>query len=376
MEDDIEFCIISNENSQKINSFLIEKLRNFVKLNPESVLGLDLYKISLPCLLKDLQKILEIIQIYSSHLIFESLICAKPFYLSKLSANILNYDFFSLNTKNTNFIEDFKKILKLSIKNICFEEKKSIIFIEIAETVSEMNHSLWDYLSILIEGMNFNILFDKKEINEILEMLNEYKEIESMKLDHIIYKISKLLANSIKFIISYQKSNNGLKEKLNFYPDFIKKKFIRFSFSENKINDKEIKKIEDILKLQVSKKTIEKIEYCKRVEMLLSPHFEDFSNYNLLKTIDFYAVWCEIISSEINKTICEKYEHLKTSTLYGRMMDYMKKNIEKFQNQRNNIENSIENTKKEMEKQEKEFQDNLVNSDNFSNLLIGKILKN
>lgn len=343
-----------------MNQFLLDNLKKFIKSNPEAILGLEFFKFSLVGVLNDALKLLEILQIYHFNFIIESNFNTKrTYFLAKYSCEILHCNFFSEKLENDDFIPKIKEILKKIIQSMFEEEKKSILLIEISSKKNnKTNYNLdyfGDFVSIITAGVNFNTLYTKNEMKEILVKLNEYKELDCMKLDHKLYKVSKMLTNSIKIIISIEKNNNIIGERISIIPNYFYKSFVKVSMSELLLTVKDIKDVEDLITLKLSPESIKNIEFAKNLEMVLSPNFEDFYHYNLLKKMDFYAINVEILSTNIKNHILEKNEHIKSSTLYGRMIDFIKKNIANYKNQLEKLEKNILTLDSEIEKNQNEL---------------------
>ena len=369
-DEEAELILVTEENHLNIQNFLRKKLIHFIKEYPESLMALDLFKTSLNTLFWETQKFLEIIQIYNSNVIIEcSVNSQKAYYFTKFCSEILHQDFYALNASNNDFSFSLRKILKLIIKNYSQKETKSIIYINFD---SKENVELWNYLSIIMEGINICMIFEKDEIIEIMGLLKNESELDSLKYDHKIYKISKKLMHSIKFILCQEKKDNNLKNKHWQFPDLIPKNFIKFPLKETQICPNELKEIEkEIITTALTEAEITKIEYSKNIELALSPHFEDFYEFNLLKSRDQYMKCSEVLTKNIRKMIEAKYHNLKNSYQIGKNSDFLIRTKQNFKENIVLLEKNIKNLINESEKQEEEIKENMVKVEKLNNELNG-----
>ena len=271
-------------------------------------------------------------------------------------------------------MQNFKLVIKTIMKNLCVKETKHIIFIDLKSSeFLNPNNYLWNLLSIIIKGVNICMIFEKKEMIEIMNLLKKDVELDAMKFDHKIYKISKKLMNSIKFVLSIDKNDNDINKKIQIRPEIVLKSFLKFPLKEIQINLNELENIEKIIiDTSMTAEKIRKIEYSINLELMLSPHFEDFYHFNLLKSKDNYMILTEILSKNIMKSIEEKHEHLKSTTLFGKMDDYLKKNKNMFKEQINSIEKNNETSSREIEKWQKEISENKLKIEDLNKEIAGK----
>ena len=97
--------------------------------------------------------------------------------------------------------------------------------------------------------------------------------------------------NSIKFFLSIDKNDNDINKKIQIRPEIVLKSFLKFPLKEIQINLNELENIEKIIiDTSMTAEKIRKIEYSINLELMLSPHFEDFYHFNLLKSKDNYMI--------------------------------------------------------------------------------------
>ena len=365
--------LVSEENKEEIQNFLLKKLKHFIKENPESLLEMDLFKSSLANLLWETQKFLELLQIYNFQIIIDCpMTFGKSYYFVKFCAQVLQEDFYHIDSLKNDFCLEFRKIIISIIKAQNQKEIKSIILIKID---SAENHLLLNCLSTVIDGINISVLLDKEEMAEIMEFLKNDSDLESLKYDHKIFKISKKLMTSIKFILYMENHNDhNLKRERPPSSDFILKNFIKFPFKDASMTSKEIEEFEkEIIKSSFSEIQINKIEYAKSIELSLSPHFEDVYDFNLLNSRDHYIRFSEAITYHMKKLIEQKYQYLKTGTQFGKINDYLIKTKQNFKESIMTVERNIENLEIEAQKQIQELEENKESVKNLSLELEGKI---
>ena len=120
------------------------------------------------------QKLLEIIQIYNLHIIFDNRLGSKKsFFLTKFSCEILHIDFFYLDFTKDFFMQNFKLVIKTIMKNLCVKETKHIIFIDLKSSeFLNPNNYLWNLLSIIIKGVNICMIFEN--IFSLFDFINSH----------------------------------------------------------------------------------------------------------------------------------------------------------------------------------------------------------
>lgn len=324
-------------------------------------------------------KILEILQIYPQQLLLEGYhSLKKPFFLIKYCCELLNYEFLYLDISHCDFIKRFTSIIKDLIKNICLKEIKAVIFIDFGSKSyekNEKNEELWNLLSLVLSGMNISMLFNKKERKELIEAINNDPEMETLKFEHQIYKLSKKLMVSLKFVISQQKNDSNIKKQNYKLPNVLNKNFLKFTLKDLPPTFMELHNYEEeLLNLALSEESIQKLDYSLGLELMLSPHFEDFYNFSLLNSRAYYIIATERLSSGIMRIIDEKIDNLKTSTLFGKMYEGVRKILEVLKGKLDEQENLFEIIRKENGLQKEEIKAIEIQKEKFNNELEGFFL--
>jgi len=251
-----------------------------------------------------------------------------------------------------------------------------LIFIEIYSNLLNESHLLWNFLAILITGVNISMIFEKKEMNSLINSMKNSSELDSLKFEHKVYKISKKLMNSLKFMISLDKNDYNLRKTPIKYPEILTKFFIKFPIKDEIFNIKELENMEkNVIETSLSAENIAKIEFSRNIELLLSPHFEDFYGYNLMKSRDQYMILSEILARKIKRVIEEKIDSLKTESLFGRIYGYIGKIQKNFIENIMDIEKKMENLRNDIEKIVKEMDENKEKIEEFNNEINRRVFK-